>query len=296
MAQDEIVFYAFTDEAGRKGYIWKLTASNDFEVSLFVSLLIPVSHVDAMRENLAVPYQKFCNAAPPDARLHITDSFRRGNEAWATVAEKVRSEIFQIMLDCGLFLTYAARRLQISREMHELVETIKAQAKAERRSDFVILKSDDSLDSQVDDEVMLDLALMVDDFAEKRNCARAEFFFDEISAHIKERYEKAICRTKNIESSEALVKAVDPKTGQKHVAKMQFSAPAGSNATHLGGITVAGKTDPLIFAADVVTNSLWTHLQSLPEGSPLNVKASLQGWPLSDLAFVEPVESPFDQY
>ena len=90
------------------------------------------------------------------------------------VAEKVRSEIFQIMAECGLFLTYAARRLKISREMHELVETVKAQAKADRRSNFVILKSDGSLDSQVDDEAMLDLALMVDAFAEKKNCAHAD--------------------------------------------------------------------------------------------------------------------------
>jgi len=59
-------------------------------------------------------------------------------------------------------------------------------------------------------------------------------------------------------------------------------------------LEVASTTDERIFAADVVTNSLFRHLRELPSNSHLNVKAATDGWILSDCVFANPMPGPED--
>src|ERR1022692_2326596 len=114
MTAYEKLIVAFTDEAGSRGYVRKLTHSSDHEISLLCSLLIPGEHVESVRDSFKEPFDKFCSAMPADAKCHITDAFEPGREAWRAVAEAVRAEVFTIMKDRGVFLTYSARRLKIT--------------------------------------------------------------------------------------------------------------------------------------------------------------------------------------
>uniref|UniRef100_Q07U55 DUF3800 domain-containing protein n=1 Tax=Rhodopseudomonas palustris (strain BisA53) TaxID=316055 RepID=Q07U55_RHOP5 len=295
MISDTKLVSAFTDEAGTRGFVRKLTDSIDHEVSLLCSLLIPRHHVDCVRGLFRTPYDKFCKAAPSGAKVHITDAFKQGNDPWRVVAEQVRDEIFKIMRDHGVFLTYSARRIKVSRERHELLSKLKEDAKAAKRSDFVVKNSNRPSMTHVDDDVMVALALMADEFAAQFKMQRVDFFFDEIDPSVADRYRAAILTTQRTEHFKEGIEARNRVTGEKAEATIRFSAPKGMSTKHLGSIVVAGKDDPIIFAADVVTNSLWRHLQSLPDTMPLNTQSSVDGWLVPELTFVDQGDSVFDR-
>jgi len=82
VAKDKIIS-AFSDEAGSRGYVRKLTDSIDHEVSLLCSLFIPEEHVDTVRQEFQAPYHKFCSAAPSGAKLHITDAIFPGQYSYS---------------------------------------------------------------------------------------------------------------------------------------------------------------------------------------------------------------------
>jgi hypothetical protein len=256
---------AFTDEAGARGLVRKLTDSVDFEVSLLCSLLIPREHVAHVTDLFRPPFDKFCAAAPLNAKIHITDAFGPGNDAWRKVAEQVRAEIFKIMKENRVFLTYSARRLRVSREMHELLSRLKQEARDAKRSDYVIKNSNRPSSEQVDDDVMINLALMADAFAEKMGRQRVDFFFDEIEKSVADRYRDAILATQRLENFKEEVEAREKNTGKQAKGIIRAKGPSGIATKHLGSVAVAGKGDPIVFATDVVTNSSWRHLQGLPD-------------------------------
>lgn len=288
---------AFTDEAGQRGYVRGLRAPSDHLISLMCSLLIPIEHVEHVRRILTPGFDKFCAAAPAGAKLHITEAFKPGNEKWRAVAEEVRAGQFDIMRDNGIFLTFAARRFKVAREMFELLEKLKADAKAHQRSDYVVEGSNRPSSDQIDDDVMINLALMVDEFVETRGRQLADIYFDEIDESVANRYRKAISRTQNIERSGKIVKARNRVTGQRSAGKIEVNVESSINlnARHLGEVKIIGKNDPLVFATDVVTNSLWRHLDNLPPGTPLNERASVAGWEIPELTWVAPANSIFDK-
>ncbi len=57
------------------------------------------------------------------------------------------------------------------------------------------------------------------------------------------------------------------------------------DALHIGKIVVAGKADPLVFAADMAANSLLWHLGEFPADTPLNNSAALTGWVLKPITY-----------
>lgn len=286
---------AFTDEAGRRGYVRDLSASSDQFVSLMVSILISMEHLEAMRALFQPTFDRFRAAAPSEAKLHITEAFKSGHEAWRAVAEQVRAEQFQLMKQDGVFLTYSARRMMISRELHDLLERLTAQAKAQRRTDYVIPGENRPSAAQVDDDVMINLALMADEFAEVRKRGKVQFYFDQIDEAVKERYVEAIGITQRISGEEQLITARDRQTTERVYGKVQIKAPMPLNTTHLGTINVVGKIDPLTFLADVVCNHLYRHLESLPPDTPLNEAPSLLSWELRELTWVALADSMFDK-
>jgi hypothetical protein len=288
---------AFTDEAGRRGYVRDLSASSDQLVSLMVSILIPIEHLEAMRALFQPPFDRFRAAAPPGAKLHITEAFKSGHETWRAVAEQVRAEQFQLMKQDGVFLTYSARRMRVSRELHDLLECLTAQAKAQRRTDYVIPGENRPSAAQVDDDVMINLALMADEFAEVRKRGKVQFYFDQIDEAVKKRYLEAIGITQRTSGEEQQITARDRQTTERVYGQLQIKAhaPMPLNTTHLGTINVVGKIDPLTFLADVVCNHLYRHLESLPPDTPLNEAPSLQSWELRELTWVAPADSMFDK-
>ncbi|WP_156995470.1 hypothetical protein, partial [Elstera litoralis] len=50
------------------------------------------------------------------------------------------------------------------------------------------------------------------------------------------------------------------------------------NADRIGEIIVIDKSDPLIFAVDVIANSLLRHLKKLSSDAPLNIDKSVRDW------------------
>jgi hypothetical protein len=99
-------------------------------------------------------------------------------------------------------------------------------------------------------------------------------------------------KLRNIQTGETITRSYNIKTVCTSHPEMRL------HAAYVGDIKVVGKADPLIFAADVVTNSLWRHLSRLSADADLNDVTSVEGWPLRDITFTEPRPgaSSFDQW
>ena len=137
---------------------------------------------------------------------------------------------------------------------------------------------------------------MADEFAEKFKRELVDFHFDEIDKAVADRYQAAIATTQNIENVKKEVKARNRKTGETATKTIEIAIPLKDlNTKALGKIVVAGKLDPLIFATDVVTNSLWRHLQGLPPTAPLNELSSVKDWECPEITFVAAGNSMFDK-
>lgn len=276
----------FVDEAGLGGLVRNLTSAKDEEIGLMCALPIPLEHVDYARDRVRPFYDAFCSAAPTGAKLHITDAFAPGNNGWRTAAEAARDGIFALMEEIQLRVVYAARRGRIAREQYELLAQVKADAQAGRKarppSKFAVPGRNRPSDEIVLDQVMTDLSLLIDAFMETAERQLSDFHFDQIDRSLAERYTRMIERTCNISFRRHEVKARNLATGQDEVRAIEMRAHADFplDAIRVGRIIVAGKTDPLVFAVDVVANSLWRHLRTLPNAAPLNEASSLAGWSL----------------
>lgn len=288
---------AFTDEAGRRGYVRDLLASTDSLVGVMVSILMPVERVACINAMIAPLFEQFKAAAPPGAKLHVTAAFQPGKEAWRAVTECVRAKLFKLMKKHRVKVTYSARRMQISREMHVRLEELRAEARAQQRSEYVIPGSNRPSADEVDDDVMVNLALMVDEFAEQEGRKRVDFHFDQIDAPVRKRYQRAIQVTQRVSGIEQAHRARHRSTGAFATGTIGFKAAPHMHldAVHLGEIIVVGKEDPFTFAADVICNSLYRQLEALPTTAPLNEKSSIQGWALEEVTWCAPSDSTFDQ-
>ncbi|WP_156995469.1 hypothetical protein [Elstera litoralis] len=106
----------YVDEAGLNGLVRNLTPEQDDEISLLCALPIPIEHVNFCRNEVKKFYDVFCEAAPPESILHITDAFAEGNKTWRKAAENARQGIFEIVRRHRIYVVYAARRARIARK------------------------------------------------------------------------------------------------------------------------------------------------------------------------------------
>ncbi len=271
------------------GLVRNLTPARDREIGVMCGLPIPLEHVDYVRDQVRPLYDAFCAAAPTGAKLHITDAFAPGNEAWRAAAEAARDGIFALMCEIHFRVVYAARRGRMAREHYERLAQNKAEAEAAAKargpSKYAVPGRNRPSDEIVFDRVMTDLSLLVDAFMKTAERQLSDFHFDQIDRSLAERYARMIERTRNISFRRHEVKARNLATGQDEVRAVEMRAHADFplDAVHVGKIVVAGKTDPLVFAVDVVANSLWRHLQTLPAEAPLHVASSLAGWALEPI-------------
>ena len=134
---------------------------------------------------------------------------------------------------------------------------------------------------------MIALALMLDTFAESEGQQSIDIKFDEIEKAVAKRYESALEITRNVSKTTEAVEGWNPDTkGKEHgQIVISASAPFELDSKYLGEITVVGKSDPLIFAVDVVANSLWRHLGRLPPNALLNNATSVVGWEAESLVW-----------
>lgn len=283
---------SFVDEAGLSGLLRNLTSARDQEVAVMCALPVPTEHVDLLRARMRPLFDTFCSAAPENAKLHITAAFESGREDWRVVAEAVREDIFAVMREIGLRVVYAARRGRLAREHHERLAQFKdatPSSGSNPRSNYAVPGQNRPSDEIVLEQVIVDLALQMDAFMEVAEKNRSDFHFDQIDRSLAERYTRMIERTRNISFHRHEVKARNLATGKDEVRVIEMRVQAGASldTTHVGKIVVAGKTDPLVFAADVVANSLWRHLKRLPADAPLHAQSSLVGWPLEPITFYD---------
>lgn len=283
----------FVDEAGLGGLVRKLTSAQDHEIGLMCALPIPLEHVQYVRDKIQPFYNAFCAAAPSGAKLHITDAFVPGNDAWRAAAEAARDRIFALMGETHLRVVYAARRGRLARKHYERLAQIKVNAKEAAKacgpSKFAVAGRNRPSDAIVFDRVMIDLSLLVDVFMETAEKQLSDFHFDQIDRSLAERYTRMIGHTRNISFRRREVKARNLETGEDEVRAIELRTHTDFplDAIHVRKVVVAGKTDPLVFAADVTANSLWRHLKTLPVDAPLNAASSLAGWPLEPITFCD---------
>ena len=276
---------AFVDESGARGYSRKLTSARDHELGLVCALLVPAPRVQEFRDAFRPGYQRFVDAMPDGAKLHITDAFASGNEPWATAAKAVRSDFQGLIRRLQIPVIYEARRLAVERDSFELQENMVSQAKAARRSPIRV--PDRPSQSTVEDHLVLGLALKLDAFCEDAGRQWIDLMFDELDAKVAQRYDDALNRTRNIGRSTRRVKGWDPQTKSRVEGEISFqaNAPFPLHTRFLGELHVAGKLDPLVLATDIVANSLYDHLMSLPASAYLNRPQSIAGWELQDRVY-----------
>lgn len=289
MTESPRIHFAYVDEAGDRGFVRNLTPADDHKFGLMAALVFTDGmHAEAIK--LFTPgFEDFREAAPPGAKLHITDAFKPGNEEWAKVASRVREDFLQIILAKRPMVIYGARRFKLSRLMHEGGESRKKDAQEARRSRIKLIGENRASDWRIEDDLIQSLTLRIDGLGELATQAydldQIDLLFDETDAEVARRYETVIERTRNVSHSMKKVPGWDPDNEKRVEGTIEFKvegAPFRVDTEFLGDLHVVGKAHPLVLAADIVTNSLHHHLRQLPPDAPLHAPSSIAGWRLAE--------------
>ena len=272
---------AFVDESGAGGLSSKLTPDRDHELGLVCALLVPASRVQEFRDAFRPGYESFADAMPSGAKLHITDAFASGNESWARVARRVRSEFHGLVHRLGIPLIYEARRLRIDRESHNLLHNIPSPDDSSRNSS-PRLRGHPSR-SRVESHLVLGLSLKLDAFCADYQLHKVDLLFDNLDGKLARLYRDTIERTRKVGNSTHILKSRHPDPALRTEFKLSFESdsPIPLSTRFLGQLRIAGKSDPLVLAADSLANALYDHLTSLPSDAHLNRPSSIEGWDLA---------------
>lgn len=275
---------AYVDEAGEKGYLRELDPSRDLGIGLMCALPIPQQHLQYAQGRIRPLFDRFKSAAPPKAKLHITEAFKPGHDSWRVVAEQVRSQLFELLIELNCIVIYVARRCSVVRRSFEATQKLVDAAKSDRRSPIRIIGSNRPPDATIEDDLVTLLGLLLDEFVAAENMNRVDIKFDQIDEPVAKRYAAELEETRNISNSQHPVQGWNTCTKEKVFGSISMKAEADFrlDTQHLGSIDVVGKDDPLIFAVDVVANSLWRHLKTLPPDALLNDGPSVEEWILKD--------------
>ena len=93
----------------------------------------PGGHAKAI-ETFRPGFEAFCHAMPLGAKLHFTDAFKPGNEAWGKVAAEVRKEYVAHVNTVRPMIVYSARRLRLARDGHARDQMLIAAAQAAKHA------------------------------------------------------------------------------------------------------------------------------------------------------------------
>ena len=276
---------AFVDESGGRGFSRNLTPNRDHEFGLVCALLLPASREEEFRDAFRPGYERFVAAMPCGAKLHITDAFTPGNESWASVARSVRFQFYELVPRLGIRVVYVARRLRVDRETHELIENIFSLATAASQSSA--RTGEHPSQSRIEEWLVKGLSLKVDAFSADFQHRNVDLMFDTLDGKVARLYREAMETTRNIGRSSRVVKRRHPDPNARTTYRLDFNvdAPFPPHTRFLGELRIAGKTDPLVLAADIVANALYDHLRCLPPDAPLNSPTSICGWELRDSVY-----------
>jgi hypothetical protein len=292
---------AYIDEAGARGFLRDLKPERDNDFGLMCAVVFdPGGHEKALQA-FSPAFEAFRNAAPIGAKLHITEAFAPGNEAWRRVAEQVREEYLRLIQKIKPLIIYAARRVRLARASHERIKDLKARAKSGRRLPIKLVGENRPNDARIEDDLITSLVLRLDAFAE--DVAAQLFGVKEVSllfdeTDMAERYETVIQRTREVSKSTTRVPGWDPGQNKPLEGKVVFQVdvPFRLDTKFIGEIQVVGKAHPLVLAADIVANHLAHHLGRLPASSPLHAPSSVEGWVLRDRVWGVMNDATEDQF
>ena len=281
--------YAYIDEAGAKGLVRNLTEADDNKFGLMTAILFPAALHDEAVAKFTPGFEKFSAATPEGAKLHFTDAYAPGNEAWASVANEVRDEFIDLFLTMRPMIIYGARRLRLSRTAYDNSESLKLAAKTSSRSDVSVTGANRPSERRVEDDLILSLSLRLPGFGEvlEDNGHRVmiDLLFDQTDKSIATRYEETIERTRHISKSTKTVLGWD-RVAKKRVAGNITTEipnpPFRVDTRYVGAVQVVGKDHPLVLAADLVANHLNNPLRQLDGQAPLHAPSSVRGWALAD--------------
>lgn len=288
-SDNAIAIPAYIDEAEARGLLKDLQAARDDDFGLMCAVLFEPERHDLAIQAFTPAFERFRDAAPPGAKLHITDAFKFGNELWRPIAEEVRDEYLRLINSFKPMIVYSARRLRLSREAHLRREEMKILAKKAKRSQVRIVGENRPSDARIEDDLITCLALRLDAFAEDvagqaYNVKQVDLLFDQFDRDLALRYETVIQRTREVSVNSTKVKGWDPVSRSRGEGTIAFKveAPFRIDTKFIGPIQVIGKDHPLVLAADIITNHLAHHLRQLPPQAPLNAPSSIAGWVLGD--------------
>lgn len=266
---------AYIDESGQRGYERKFVEGQAHQLGLMAALVIPCELHDQIVEQFRPGFERFRNAAPDGARLHITDAWRRGNEAWAAVAEVVREEFFNLIRAREIPIIYDARRVATARTRHAMHV---AQEERLRRLPSVPADIPEYVDeAQMDHRLLEGLSWKLKWLAGETDYDNLDLRFDGLQPDQATQYAE-------------IIKSLTPSTFAQGASSEKLTCTSNIqfplDAVTLNTPSIVGKEAPMILAIDMVANSLNNHLQKLPADAPLNIKSSTIGWALADRALV----------
>ena len=110
-----------------------------------------------------------------------------------------------------------------------------------------------------------------------------DLLFDNLDGKLARLYRDTIERTRKIGNSTHILKSRHPDPALRTEFKLSFESdsPIPLSTRFLGQLRIAGKSDPLVLAADSLANALYDHLTSLPSDAHLNRPSSIEGWDLA---------------
>lgn len=277
---------AYVDEAGCFGLVRDIDPSRDELIGILAAIIFtPEKHREAT-EALAPYFLAFKEAAPPGAKLHITDAFAPGNEDWAAVATEVRDAYLSTLARLRCPITYAARRHGIARFLRDyLDESIEAYPAPP--SPIRIVGGERPNPERIEDTIMKYLALRLDAYAEDCDPRPIDLVFDATDSGVMRRYKAAIERTKSISGTTTVTHGWNQDARKQVTATMRTSVSSAFpvDVQFLGELHVSSKDDPIVLAADIVANSINYHLKKLPPDAPLHRLESLASWHLNSLVW-----------
>jgi hypothetical protein len=272
-------FYA--DEAGDGTLVRNLLPEKDAKISLFVGISFAPEIEQEATDRLKPHFDRFCEAAPVSAKIHITDAFASTCSEWRSAALATRNQYIDIMLSMGAVIVFAARRNRLSRELHALLNI--PDTPPSPGSPIRVAGLGRPSNKRIDDDLMTMFALRLDAFAQDIDPRPIELLFDALDQATLGRYKAAIERTRNIGNRTVPIKFWNVDTRLPGTASIRFSVnsyQAQLTSQMISHASVAGKSSPLVLAADITANHLLHHLQTLPSDARLNAPSSIADWEL----------------
>jgi hypothetical protein len=283
----------WVDEAGEKGLMRRLREEDDASLGLMCALCVPAEKESEVRRRLSGPFAEFKDTFGLLSKSHITDAFDPKNSAWSH-ASKIRTDIFGIIKEARLHVVYDACRMVVARRSFTRQQELERKLRELQSERYAFGNLDDR--ERLERRLIGGLARKVDLLAFSEGADNLDLFFDRMDDQI---FEELKAKAAQISSLQTSIVAKGWDREKRKPACTTWTFDRSSDSTPVSFLTlmkleVASTTDGRIFAADVVTNSLFRHLRELPSNSHLNVKAATDGWILSDCVFANPMPGPED--